>query len=74
VLSSYQALWEFGVRETRYANCHIVVVDEIAIRFYQFLPQKHRILSRIYVMQYHWYGTINGKWVGGRCLSVQRKG
>ena len=70
VLSSYQTLWEFGVRETRYASYHIVVVDEIAIRFYLFLPLKHRILSRIYVMPYHWYGTINVKWVGGSCLNA----
>ncbi|KDR51009.1 hypothetical protein HMPREF1991_02963 [Hoylesella loescheii DSM 19665 = JCM 12249 = ATCC 15930] len=53
MLGSYQTLWEFGVIETRYANCHIVAVGEIAIRFYLFLPQKHRILSRIYVMPYH---------------------
>ena len=26
-------LWEFGVIETRYANCHIVVVGEMAIDF-----------------------------------------
>ena len=25
-----------GVRETRYANCHVAVVGEIAIRFYLF--------------------------------------
>jgi len=70
VLSWYQTLWEFGVKETPYANYQIVVVGEIAIRFYLFLPPRHRILSRIHIMQYDWYGTTNGKRVGGSCLNA----
>jgi len=40
VLSWYQTLWEFGVKETPYANYQIVVVGEIAIRFYLSLVEK----------------------------------
>ena len=69
----HNTIREFGIKHNCYASCHIVVVGEIAIRFYLFLSPKHRILSRIHVMPYHWYGTINGKWVGGRCLDLPRE-
>ena len=30
----------FGIREIRYANCHVVLDDEITIRFLSNLAQK----------------------------------